>query len=92
MRIIKRIEYAETCRCGLQIAYNNNEVGMAKSQPNSKADARARKKMLRLAFEKVPKVYQAIGADDKCELFMFEASGHTFSGVRAYPWLKQYLM
>jgi dienelactone hydrolase len=59
---------------------------------SSKTDEPADKNIHHITFEKVKKVYQAIGADDKCELFLFESSCHTFSGVRAYPWLDQYLM
>lgn len=70
----------------------NNEVGPSKSQCNSEADEQPNKTIHRRTFEKVQTVYQAMGANDNCELFMFEAPGHTFSGVRAYPWLQQHLM
>ena len=42
-------------------------------------------------FARVQRVYDALDAGDRCELFQFEAPYHMFSGERAYPWLLERL-
>ncbi|MCC7354976.1 MAG: hypothetical protein IT330_14625 [Anaerolineae bacterium] len=46
---------------------------------------------LRTNFTRVQRVYDALGAGDRCELYAFPAPYHVFSGERAYPWLAQWL-
>ena len=45
----------------------------------------------RRILEKVKTAYRAVGAPENCELFMWEARHHTFTGERAYPWLEEHL-
>lgn len=65
----------------------NNEVFISKRNDDSVEQTRAH---YHQTFEKVRQAYDAVGASERCELFMWESVCHTFNGERAYLWLEQY--